>query len=188
MTTTSLTLIQRVRDQEDQAAWKRFVSLYTPLLHRWTKVAGLTEDDAADLIQDVFLVLVKELPAFQYDSSRGSFRGWLKTVTLNKCRERHRRRHVDAGHDQQSVESLPDDATSDTFWEVEYRERLVCRALEIMRNQFEPSTWQACWESTVNDRSAKEVSQQLGISEGAVYVAKFRVLRRLRTELRGLLD
>lgn len=190
MTTTSVTLMQRVRDQNNHGAWKRFVSLYTPLLHRWTKLAGLAEHDAADLIQDVFLILMNEMPDFQYDRSRGSFRGWLKTITLNKCRDRHRRRPVDAakGGDDPPWDALPAEATADAFWEIEYRERLVVRALQIMRDQFETTTWQACWETTVNDKSAREVSQLLGLSENAVYVAKFRVLRRLRSELTGLLD
>lgn len=189
MTTTSVTLIQRVRDHSDQDAWRRFVSLYTPVLHRWTHLVGLATHDAADLIQDVFVILMHELPDFHYDSARGSFRGWLKTITLNKCRERQRRRGETAqGGNSHAWEALPAEATSDAFWETEYRERLVVRALEIMRDRFEPATWQACWETTVNDRSAREVALSLGLSEGAVYVAKLRVLRRLRTELAGLLD
>ncbi len=163
--------------------------LYTPLLHRWTTLAGLAEQDAADLIQEVFVILVRELPEFRYNPASGSFRGWLRTVTLNKCRERQRRRRIGQGQggDEQVVDRLPAAETAE-FWEREYREWLVHRALEVMRGQFEPTTWRACWETAVNGRSAKDVSQLLGLSESAVYIAKFRVLRRLRGELSGLLD
>jgi RNA polymerase sigma-70 factor, ECF subfamily len=190
MTTTSATLMERVRRREDQTAWDRFVTLYTPLLHRWTELAGLADQDAADLIQEVFVILLRELPKFRYNPASGSFRGWLKTITVNKCRERLRRRRFGAGQggDDQVVDQLPAAADSDEFWEREYRERLVHRSLEVMRCQFEPTTWQACWETAVNGRTAKEVSLMLGLSENAVYVAKFRVLRRLRSELRELLD
>jgi RNA polymerase sigma-70 factor, ECF subfamily len=189
MTSTSVTLLKRVRRREDQEAWTRFVVLYTPLLHRWARCAGLSESDAADLTQDVFVVLMNELPTFQYDASRGTFRAWLKTVTLNKCRERLRKfvetargGTDDPFQDRPSVEAL------EAFWETEYRAHLVRKALEVMHTHFEPKTWQACWEQLVDGRTAAEVSRRTGLSEASVYVAKFRVLRRLRQELAGLLD
>lgn len=190
MTSTSVTLLKRVRQRDDQAAWERFVALYTPLLYRWAQRAGLPEQDAADLVQDVLLVLMKELPNFEYDGARGNFRGWLKTITINKCRERQRR-HVlaaGAGGEEDRVQSVPGADELDEFWETEYRQHLVRKALEVMRTEFEPKTWQACWEHTVNDKTAAEVGRELQMSEAAVYVAKSRVLRRLRQELSGLLD
>ena len=74
------------------------------------------------------------------------------------------------------------------FWEAEYRQQLVARALQVMQNEFEPKTWQACWQRVVEERPAAEVAQQLGLSEAAVFVYTGRVLRRLREELQGLLD
>lgn len=190
MLTTSVTLLQRVKRCDDQSAWERFVALYTPLLFRWAQRAGLADQDAADLVQDVFIVLMKELPQFEYDSARQNFRGWLKTVTINKCREKQRRRvvAVGAGGENDPQLALFEDAQLDQFWEDEYRQHLVRKALEIMRTEFEDTTWQACWEHTVGGKTAAEVGQQLGLSEAAVYVAKSRVLRRLRQELAGLLD
>src|SRR6185369_6361079 len=88
MLSTSVTLLERVRKRDDQAAWERFVALYTPLLYRWAQRAGLADQDAADLVQDVLVLLMQELPNFEYDAARRNFRGWLKTVTINKCRER----------------------------------------------------------------------------------------------------
>jgi RNA polymerase sigma-70 factor (ECF subfamily) len=190
MLTTSVTLLERVRQRDDQAAWERFVALYTPLLYRWAQRAGLPDQDAADLVQDVLVVLMKELPEFEYDVARKNFRGWLKTITVNKCRERLRRRApvVGPGGDADSLGDLQDVEQLDEFWETEYQQHLVRKALEVMRTEFEPKTWQACWEHTVNDKSAAEVGRELGMSEAAVYVSKSRVLRRLRQELAGLLD
>lgn len=185
---TSVTLLERVRHREDQAAWDRFVSLYTPLLYRWTTRAGISQEDSVDLIQDVFVSLLAELPRFEYDSGRGSFRGWLKTITVNKCRERQRKRALVTNAGSDVLPSLPTEDQWESFWDAEYREHLVRHALEIMRSQFETRHWQCCWETTVNGLSAAEVASRLGMSEAAVYVAKFRVLRRLRQELAGLLD
>jgi RNA polymerase sigma-70 factor, ECF subfamily len=190
MLSTSVTLLERVRQRDDQAAWERFVALYTPLLYRWAQRAGLGDEDAADLVQDVLVVLMNELPSFEYDTARRNFRGWLKTVTINKCRERQRRRILAMGApgDCDILQALPSNDDLDQFWDAEYRQHLVRKALEIMRREFESTTWKACWEHAVNDKTAAQVGQELGLSEAAVYVAKSRVLRRLRHELAGLLD
>jgi RNA polymerase sigma-70 factor (ECF subfamily) len=181
---TPASLLERLKEP-DALAWDRFVELYTPVLYHWTKRLGLAENDAADLMQEVFLLLLRKLPAFHYDAAQ-SFRAWLKTVTLNKWRELHRRRPEAAADAAPADVADPNEA--DPFWEVEYRERLVGRALHIMQSEFEPATWQACWESVVSGKPAKQVARELGITVNAVYLAKSRVLRRLHQELEGLLE
>ncbi len=188
MHTTSLTLLKRVRQTNDQAAWNRFVSLYSPLLFAFARRASMNDSDAADVVQDVFLVLMAELPGLEYDGVRKNFRGWLKTITVNKCRERQRRRVVVSEGNESGLSGVVDDATVSKFWENEYQKHLIARALEIMQAEFEPTTWQACWQTTVKERPVADVAAELGITINAVYVARSRVLRRLREELRDLLD
>jgi RNA polymerase sigma-70 factor (ECF subfamily) len=188
MHTTSASLLERLRLPTDQAAWERFVQLYTPLLYYWARHLGLQPNDAADLVQDVLTTLVQKLPEFVYDQHK-SFRNWLRTVTLNCWRNNRRRRAVpvlDAAAAELADQTSPD--PNEAFAEDEYRKHLVGRVLELMRAEFQPGTWKACWEHVVSGRTAAEVAAELGISEGAVYVAKCRVLRRLRQELKGLLD
>lgn len=188
MHTTSLSLLANLRRPDDQAAWNRFVELYTPLLFYWCRRAGLQDSDAADLVQDVLQLLVKKLPEFEHDRTH-SFRSWLRTVTLNKWREQWRKRQAQpagSGTEGAFEPAAPDAA--EQFWETEYQQLLANRALEIMRAEFEPKTWRACWETVVNDRSAAEVAMELGISVNAVYLARSRVLKRLREELDGLCD
>jgi RNA polymerase sigma-70 factor (ECF subfamily) len=188
MHTTSLSLLKRLRQPAEQDAWARFVQLYTPLLFYWARRLGLGEPDAADLVQDVFTTLVQKLPEFRYDPHRG-FRNWLRTVTLNKWRDRARRRvPVAVGGDPAALAELAAPEDSDAFGEAEYRQQLVNRALQQMQAEFAPRTWKACWEHVVTGRPAAEVAAELGISVGAVYVAKSRVMCRLRQELEGLLD
>ena len=187
MHTTPISLLERVRHKADEAAWRRLVRLYTPLLFFWARRAGETEHDAADLVQDVLTTLVQTLPTFQYDRN-GQFRAWLRTVTLNKLREKKRRqalaRSVPLEPGQEPA--LPDHA--EAFWESEYRRELARRALQLMQTDFEPATWKACWEHVAMGRPAAEVARELGLSENAVYIARCRVLRRLRQELAGLLE
>src|SRR5689334_3455213 len=90
MHTTPVTLLERLRQSADDASWRRLVRLYTPLLFSWARRAGASEHDAADLAQDVFASLIQILPTFEYDQAR-SFRAWLRTIALNKLRDRQRR-------------------------------------------------------------------------------------------------
>lgn len=133
------------------------------------------------------MTLVQTLPKFEYDRS-GKFRRWLRTLMLNKLRDRKRREsREDKALAQRSPEvNLPDGA--ETFWETEYQVELTRRALRLMQAEFAPATWKACWETVVQGKSSSEVAQELGISENAVYIAKCRVLRRLRQELNGLVE
>ncbi len=186
MISTSTSLLTRLRTGEETGAWTRFVSLYTPVLFSWVRRQGVPSDDTADVVQEVFAVLVKKLPKFQYDRQQ-RFGSWLRTIAVNKCRDYFRRRRSRPDHTQDSVDQeVPVDIES--FSEAEYRQRLAHRALKIMQEEFQPTTWKACWETVVSGRPPSDVAQELGLSVNAVYVAKSRVLRRLRVELDGLLD
>lgn len=187
MASTSATLLKRLRRPDDQAAWDRFVELYTPLLYYWARRMHLQEADAADLVQEVFALLVQELPSFDYDAQK-SFRGWLRTVTLNKWHEKQRRM---VARREACVDPLPEFCEpdpADEFWEQDYRRHVIRRALEVMEREFHPATWKAYWEMVVEGRSAADVAAEFGLSDGAARAAKFRVLRRLREEFEGLLE
>ena len=188
MNTTSFSLLEQIAQSAPPAAWARFVDLYTPLIYSWACRIGLQEADASDLVQEVFLVLLQKLPEFSYDPSR-SFRGWLRTILLNKWRAK-RRRPTGPPLDPRppALAELPDRAADDAFGEAEYQRHLVARALQLMQTDFQPSTWKACWECIVSGRPAADVAAELGLTARAVRAAKFRVLCRLRQELKGLLD
>lgn len=187
METTSISLLERLRQPLDQEAWERFVKLYTPIMNHWARRLGCQGQDADDLVQDVFAHLVRKLPEFHYDR-RKSFRGWLWTVTLNKRRQQKRQRAAaDEASGADALAHLEDPAGPDAVENAEYREYLVGRALQLMQSEFRPTTWKACWQLIVVGRPAAAVAAELGIGIDAVYAAKSRVLRRLRAELDGLL-
>jgi len=188
MNSTSLSLLERVRNPADQDAWNRFVHLYSPLIFDWCRRSGLQAAEAEDLTQDVFATLFQKLPEFTYDRQK-SFRGWLRTVTLNHWHDRRRRigtRPLPGVG--QPIEALESPSGISALEEAEYRQHLLSRALQIMRSDFEPATWQAFWAHGVEGQPAAAVAKEMGLSLTAVYGAKFRVLSRLRQELLGLLD
>ena len=188
MDATSVSLLRRLHTDEKEIAWERFVELYAPLIYHWTLRAGLSGDDAADCVQDVLTLLVDKLPTFTYDSKK-SFRAWLRTVTVNKCRDAFRHKATAANA---TVPLQPQDALSvddvELFTDQEYVSSLVHRSLELMQTEFETNTWKACWAQVVSGESPAAVAERLGMTENAVYLAKSRVLRRLRDELDGLMD
>jgi RNA polymerase sigma-70 factor (ECF subfamily) len=188
MDSTPVSLLRRLARQADEGDWDRFVKLYTPLIYYWGRRAGLQVADAADLVQDVLTTLIRKLPEFHYDSGR-SFRSWLRTVTLNHWRDRHKRRATQPLGDGEA--GLSGVATADgveLFTEEEYRQHVVGQALRLMREEFQETTWKACWEHAVAGRPAAEVAAELGLTVGAVYAAKFRAMARLRKELEGLVE
>jgi len=186
--TTPVTLLQRLRKPDQPDAWQRFVTLYTPMLFAWARKQGVRESEAADLVQEVFVVLVQTLPRFEYNPGQ-SFRAWLRTILVNKWRDRLRQQL--AAPQQVAPAVLPETAETDHvehLSEQEYRQHLVSHALRLMQSDFELTTWRACWKHVVEQRPAKEVAAELGITSNAVYLATSRVLRHLRHELTGLLD
>ncbi len=188
MHSTSASLLERLRGTGEREAWDRFVSLYTPLLLHWARRLEAQESDAVDLVQDVLAILVKEMPRFQYRADK-RFRGWLWTVTLNRSRELSRRRiGVPVLLTDSALAEVTPPQEQHSFDEEEYRQYIVTRALQLMQADFQPDTWKACWEYVVRDRPAADVARELGISVNAVHLAKSRVLRRLREELKELLD
>jgi RNA polymerase sigma-70 factor (ECF subfamily) len=188
MNTTSLSLLKRLREPLQADAWPRFVDLYTPLLYDYARRLGLQETDAADLVQEVFVSLLQKLPDFAYDP-QGSFRSWLRTVTVNKWRELHRRKVATPVDAQGPVlADLPSPEKVDEFWETEYRQHLVGRVLELLKPEFQPATWTAFSECVLKERPTADVARELGISTNAIYLAKSRVLRRMREELEGMLE
>lgn len=185
MNPTPVSLLEKLKSSDHADAWPRFVELYTPLLHSWAQESDMFGADAEDVVQNVFVKLLKKLPSFEYNSS-GSFRAWLRKMFTNTRLEKYRRKFPKLADDEvgwpepQTLENGPDDVA-----EQEYHAYLVGRSLQIMQRDFEPPTWKAVWEFIVEGRSALDIARELGIKRQDVYSANYRVLRRLRAELDG---
>jgi RNA polymerase sigma-70 factor (ECF subfamily) len=157
---TPASLLLRLREPSSQAAWERFVELYTPLLLRWANRLGLRGADCDDLVQDVFIVLMRELPKFEYNPDR-LFRRWLKTVMRNKFCERERRQVLgaDVGDAFLDEAKAPDPLIAAE--DEEYRTYVFRQATTLMRRDFEEPTWRAFLELNAG-RPAAEVAAELG--------------------------
>lgn len=185
---TSRSLLGRARDG-DAAAWDRLSLLYAPLVFHWCRHRGLREADAADIVQDVFQAVATHLGPFRKQGQGDSFRAWLRAITENKIRDHfrkmaHEAEAVGGTEAQHRLAQVPapsglESTNSDDDWDGPFFRRV----LDLIRQEFEERTWLAFWRTTIAGRSPKEVGDELKMSQGAVRVAKSRVLRRLREEL-----
>jgi len=182
---TRPSLLLRLRDPADQDAWKRFVELYAPIIYWFFRKRGVQNADAEDLTQDVLQVVAQRAESFAPTGKQGAFRGWLYGIAQNKLRHHRarRRRTAQGSGDTATLElmaAVPTAEDDAAAWEREHERRLFLWASEQVRTRVDPSTWQAFWQTSVDGRSAEQVAQSLGMSVGAVYVAKSRVTARLK--------
>jgi RNA polymerase sigma-70 factor (ECF subfamily) len=193
MDQTPRSLLEQLRRQPSETAWKRLVALYTPLIECWLRRYGLPSADVEDLVQEVMAVLVRDLPAFQHNQQPGAFRCWLRTIVVHRVRGYWRSRQTSAqtagGAGSGLLEEIPDPASDpDRRWEQEHDQFIIRRALELMQPELTTSTWQAFRRQVLDGVKPAVVAAELGISVNAVVLAKFRVMRRLREHLQGIID
>jgi RNA polymerase sigma-70 factor (ECF subfamily) len=190
---TSSTLLARIQAHEPEA-WERFVHLYGPLVYRWCRQAGLQDADAADVGQDVFRAVARAIPTFRREKDGGTLRGWLKKITRNKVRDLARRpdaRHRGVGGTdaQKALQAVACD-TPDVEEGTDEADRLILlrRAVELVLGDFKEQTRQAFLRVALERHDPADVARDLGMTVNAVYLARSRVMRRIREEYAGVLD
>jgi RNA polymerase sigma factor (sigma-70 family) len=183
---TRQSLLVRLRDPRDGRAWDEFVAIYTPLVDRLARANGLQSADAADIAQEVFRAVAGAIDRYDPDPARGSFRGWLfriaRNLMINLLAARRIRPQATGDSDVQDLLEqvpAPDDAEA-AFFDLEYRRGLFVWAADQVRGEFRQSTWQAFWLTAVEGQAASVAAKATGISIGAVYIARSRVMARLK--------
>lgn len=193
MSVTSATLLDRLRDARDADAWSRLVELYTPLIHVWAERLNVHGADADDLVQEVMTVVIRRFPEFVHPKKPGAFRGWLRAIAANCARTMWRSRRMtptapggtDFGSYLARLEDPADDFARD--WEREHDRHVTRKLLDRIKPDFEARTWEMFARFVLDGLSAEEVAAELSTTANAIYIAKSRVLSRLREEAGGLL-
>jgi RNA polymerase sigma-70 factor (ECF subfamily) len=191
---TSLSLLERLRNVTAGASdWQRLHDLYLPLVRSWLRRVPGVGAEADDLAQEVLVVLVRELPSFERRRD-GSFRAWLRQITVNRIRafrrERRKRPLATGGEPADDCLAQLEDQGGDLArqWDQDHDRHVFGKLLALVRADFQPATWEAFTRFALDGRPAAQVAAEMGMSESAVMQAKFRVLRRLRQEAGELLD
>jgi RNA polymerase sigma-70 factor (ECF subfamily) len=190
--TTRASLLLRLRDARDGEAWAQFVDVYAPLVYGYLCKRGVQDADAADLTQEVLRAVAGSVGRLHYDPERGSFRAWLFTVVRNKHRNflTRRRSHDQGSGDTAMLEQLQQQPAptedADNLWDREYERRLFAWAAAETQKEVQPGTWQAFWLTAVEGLSPQEAARELHLTLASVYLAKSRVMARLKGHIRRL--
>jgi RNA polymerase sigma-70 factor (ECF subfamily) len=182
---TRHSLLLRLAEPSDQAAWEDFMEIYQPIIIRMAMKRGLQLSDAQDLSQEVLTRVAKLANAWDPNREKGTFRGWLTRVTRNLVVDHFRKssRQPSTPGDSwllKTEQSHSPEQTSQLF-DLEERRQIFYRAGEIARESFSENTWSAFWATCVNQVPAQQAADEIGISIGAVYIARSRVLAKIRT-------
>ena len=194
MNSTSISLLNRLQQSDDSKNWNRLVELYAPLLQLWVRKYQVQESDADDLVQEVLMTVSKELQSFDHSGQTGAFRSWLRTILTHRLRNFWRsqgRRPQPPGDSEidRQLEQLEDPASEmSEIWNRQHDRHVVRQLLAAAESSFEPSTWRAFCRVALEGARPNLVATELGMSVNAVFIAKFRVLKRLREEAEGLVE
>ncbi len=176
--------------QMDPNDWNRLVKTFGPIVYRWCRSSGVPEEDAPDLVQEVFTSVARGIPTFERQKQQGSFRSWLATITRNKSRDYFRqqgKRQQAVGGTQALVQlQAMAEKVDSTISLNSIQAPLLKSVLAQVQAECEATTWEAFWQTTIEGKSADEVAQSLELSIASVYQAKSRVLRRLRKHMAEL--
>ena len=187
MVDTRSSLIERVRNTQDAEGWREFVELYQPLLFSYVRKQGLTDHDARDMVQEIFSKLLRAMPKFELDHSRGRFRTWLWRIMHNVTNDWMRRlqrptiHEVEWGDRIDQLESLAQSEPDDD-WIDQQRRHILQTALTRVKARSQPQTWVCFEQYLLNHYPSNDVAKELGITTNSVYVNASRVLSRVRDQ------
>ena len=189
---TRPSLLVRLRDARDEAAWGQFIDLYGPLVYGYARKQGLQDADAADLAQEALMAVAGAVGRLEYDPARGAFRNWLFTVVRRKLANRRRaeRARPDQGAGPAAEAALGQcpAPVEEAEWDAEFRQHLFAWACGEARRAVSDATWQAFWRTAVEGQPGKQVAEALGLSVVAVYHARSRILARLKELIQSECD
>jgi RNA polymerase sigma-70 factor (ECF subfamily) len=189
---TRPSLLLRLRDARDDLAWSEFLQIYEPLIYRLARRNGFQDADSRELTQEVLLAVAKAIDQWDPDPERGSFRGWLFRIARNLMinfltrQRRHPPGTGDTDFNRLLHEQPAADSQQSAYFDHEYKRQAFRWAAEQIRHEFQEPTWQAFWRTCVEGAAVKDVAADLRMSCGSIYVARSRVMARLRAKIEQL--
>ncbi len=189
---TSVSLILRVANESDVAAWRQFSEIYQPLVYRIAISRGLQSADAHDLVQEVMTRVARSVSGWDPDRGKGTFRGWISRIARNLIIDfiKHKNRlprtsdHSDV---RRLIETAPDQSAESNLFDLEYEKQIFITAARQIQDKFATNTWAAFWRTSVENEAVPNVARDLEMTRGAVYVARSRVMAQLKQSVKSLI-
>ena len=191
--TTHLSLIDRLQDGEGKSGWTRFLQTYEPLIFQWLRFQRVSIEDSEDIAQEVLIRINQKIPEFEHDGRPGVFRGWMHRITINVMRNFRRARATRTARDQDSFDrvlSQLQDPRSDLSREFHRQHNLYLlkRLLDDLKQSFSEQNLEMFYRYGVDEEDVESIAEEFGVAKNAVYVAKFRILRALKSRVGDVED
>ncbi len=187
---TSESLILRLNDQQDATAWNEFLAIYRPVVLRMAQRRGLQHADADDLSQRVFLSVARKVSDWEPNNAETRFRNWLgriaRNAILNELTRAKPDRAAGAGGHDAVLGQVPDQGELSSVLMIEARREALSWAASEVKIEFSPTTWEMFHQTAIDGKPVTEVADGLGRSAGAVYIARCRVMQRLKEKVQEL--
>jgi len=185
---TRASLLIRLRDPADRAAWYEFVEIYRPVILRLARQKGMQDADADDVAQQVLVAVAKAAQQREHDPRRAKFRTWLGRVAHNAILNALTRARPDRGSGDSAMLAVLNGHESPTgpdsdLLRLEHRREVFRWAARQVRKEFHQDTWDAFWLTAVEGRPVEDVAAQLAKNRGAIYAARSRVIRRIQEKV-----
>jgi RNA polymerase sigma factor (sigma-70 family) len=192
---TRASLIQRLKDLEDQRSWQEFFNIYWKLIYGVARKGGLSDAQGQDVVQETMVAAAKHMPSFRYDPERGSFKAWLLNMTRWRIIDQLRKRPLVAsepvagdGTSTDQLENVPDPVSlvPDATWDLDWEKNLLEAAMKNLRQRLEPQKYQIFDFYVNKEWPAEKVAAKFQVSVGQVYLAKHRITDMIKEEVRRL--
>ena len=190
---TRRSLLLRLRDWNDQGSWQEFSKIYERLIFETAIKSGLTREEAQEVVQETLLSVAKKIAGFDYDPQLGSFRGWLLQITRRRIVDQMRKRgahHAErvSGNGTAHIEQLSDPASSrlDALWKAEWHQALLDMARALVKRTVSPKQYRMFELYVLQQMPIRKVMTELRVNPAQIYMAKYRITRMLKKQLREL--
>lgn len=187
---TNKSLLDAVRDSPESEAWFRMVSIYDPLIAGWLRRIGISESEVPDITQEVLCAVVEKIPEFQHNGKTGAFRNWLKRITYFRCqRFWENRKSKVKDNALLSLAELEDPKSElSRQWDLEHDQYVLERILQLIETDFSKTAMQSFRRTAINGEKPADVAVDLSINIAQIYKYRFRIMKRLMNEAKGLVD
>ena len=187
---TNKSLLDAVRDNPESEAWFRMVSIYDPLIAGWLRRIGISESEVPDITQEVLCAVVEQIPKFQHNGQTGAFRNWLKRITYFRCQRFWEKRTSKVKDNVLTSLAELEDPKSELSrqWDLEHDQYVLERILQLIEPDFSNTAMQSFRRTSINGEKPVDVAADLNISTAQVYKYRFRIMKRLTQEAKGLVD
>ena len=188
---TRLSLIVRLKSEQNEIAWRDFVGVYEGFLSQIARRQGVPERHVADVTQQILMAIVRSIEGWKDDGNAASFRRWLSTVSRNvviRFMTQERRQPAAVGGSDlvallQQVEEKPDELEIQR-----YQHELIVWAAEQVRLEFLETSWQAFWATVIEQKSVEQVAQDLNVSTGSIYMSRSRIMAKIRKIIKTVME